>query len=85
MRLRNPAATSMLVFLLAACTASDSEPPADEADVEATTVQSTAAPEDGVVEVIARDFVFEAPSELPPGWTTFRLVNQGTQEHFMAL
>lgn len=37
------------------------------------------------VDVIARDFSFEAPAEIPSGWTTFRFQNQGAQEHFMAL
>ena len=38
-----------------------------------------------VVEVIGRDFSFEAPEQIPSGWTTFRFVNEGAQEHFMAL
>lgn len=38
-----------------------------------------------VVDVTARDFAFEAPDTLPPGWTTFRMENVGQQEHFMVL
>lgn len=38
-----------------------------------------------IVEVIARDFSFESPEQIPSGWTTFRFNNQGAQEHFMAL
>ena len=38
-----------------------------------------------VVEVIARDFSFEAPDQIPSGWTTFRFKNAGAQEHFMAV
>lgn len=37
------------------------------------------------VDVIARDFSFEAPAEIPSGWTTFRFRNMGAQEHFMAI
>lgn len=41
--------------------------------------------EPGVVEVTAKDFEFEAPREIPSGWTTFRLVNEGEQDHFLYL
>lgn len=38
-----------------------------------------------VVDVTARDFSFEAPDTIAPGWTAFRLANTGQQEHFMVL
>jgi len=38
-----------------------------------------------VVTVTALDFAFEAPDELPSGWTTFRVRNTGEQEHFLIL
>lgn len=41
--------------------------------------------EPGVVEVTAKDFEFEAPAEIPSGWTTIRFVNAGEQEHFVLL
>jgi uncharacterized cupredoxin-like copper-binding protein len=41
--------------------------------------------EPGVVEVTARDFEFEAPREIPSGWTTLRLANEGEQDHFLYL
>lgn len=57
--------------------------------VRSTDQPSAAVSEDmpaaGVVRVFARDFAFEAPDELPSGWTTFHLENQGSQEHFMVL
>lgn len=40
---------------------------------------------DGAVRVVARDFAFEAPDELPLGWTTFRFHNEGAQTHFLIL
>ena len=49
--------------------------PADEAG-------DAPAPAEGVVEVAARDFEFDAPETLRPGWTTFRFTNLGEQEHF---
>jgi len=36
-----------------------------------------------VVEVTARDFAFDAPDQIPSGWTTFRMTNAGEQEHFL--
>lgn len=42
--------------------------------------------ETDVVEVIAKDFEFEAPREIPSGWNTFRFENSSEeQEHFFLL
>ena len=38
-----------------------------------------------VVQVTARDFVFQTPAEIPSGWTTFRFVNEGREHHFFLL
>lgn len=38
-----------------------------------------------VVEVVAREYSFEAPDSIPSGWTTFRLDNQGAQHHFLMI
>jgi hypothetical protein len=38
-----------------------------------------------VVEVIARDYAFDAPAEIPSGWTTFRMKNEGKEHHFLLL
>ena len=38
-----------------------------------------------VVEVIARDYAFDAPAEIPSGWTTFRMKNEGQEHHFLLL
>ena len=35
-----------------------------------------------VVDVVARGLKFEAPSEIPSGWTTFRFKNESTMTHF---
>lgn len=43
------------------------------------------ASEDNVVQVTARDFAFEAPQEVPSGWTTLRMENAGEQHHFLVL
>jgi hypothetical protein len=71
---------ALAVLALAAC-----QPPDREAPAGQDSAMPARAADAGVVEVIARDFSFEAPTELPSGWTTFRLENQGGQEHFMSL
>lgn len=38
-----------------------------------------------VVEVIARGLAFEAPTEIPAGWATFRLKNESAMVHFALL
>jgi hypothetical protein len=44
------------------------------------------APSDrNVVDVIARGLTFEAPDELPSGWTTFRFKNESGMIHFAVL
>ncbi|MGH7571071.1 MAG: hypothetical protein ACREMK_04415 [Gemmatimonadota bacterium] len=38
-----------------------------------------------MAEVTAVDYAFQAPAEIPSGWTTFRLKNEGQEEHFLLL
>lgn len=38
-----------------------------------------------IVEVVAEDYAFEAPREIPSGWTTLRLSNEGDETHFLLL
>jgi len=37
------------------------------------------------VEVTALEYAFKAPDRIPAGWTTFRLINTGTEPHFFLL
>jgi hypothetical protein len=60
-----------------ACQSSDKADGDSEAQVAAIGGQ--------IVDVTAREFTFEAPSEIPSGWTTFRMRNAGEQEHFLVL
>lgn len=72
---------SLLLTLLvaAACAPSepestpDTEPPAEEAPV---------AQAPGVVDVTAVGLTFQAPDEIPSGWTTFRFQNASAMTHF---
>lgn len=36
-----------------------------------------------LIEIVAEDYAFQAPDEVPSGWTTFRLENDGTEPHFL--
>ncbi len=38
-----------------------------------------------VVEYAARDYVFVGPAEIPSGWVTIRMANEGLQHHFVSL
>lgn len=84
----SPAVLTVLSFSLAvagltACQQPGSEEEAEPAD---TMARSTEAPaEAGVVEVAAVDYAFRAPTEIPSGWTTFRLRNEGAEHHLLVL
>jgi hypothetical protein len=56
--------------LLVACAAADDDAPTD--------ASAGALP---VVTLIATDSAYEAPDTAPEGWTTFRLINEGTHPH----
>lgn len=53
---------------------------ADSGQGEATARADDA--EADVLEITAKDFEFEAPAEVPAGWTKIRLSNVGEQDHF---
>lgn len=81
-------AIALTVSTLLACQqAEQTEQPEPAADTVAQEADATAdAPaEPGVVEVAAVDYAFRMPGEIPSGWTTFRLVNEGEEPHFMVL
>lgn len=65
------------------------EEPAPTSDpITEKPVKEDAEPEPGkggVVEVVAREYAFEAPDSVPSGWTTFRLKNEGRQTHFLLI
>ena len=44
-----------------------------------------ATPATPVVEVTARDYAFEVVGEIPSGWTTFHMKNEGNEHHFFLL
>lgn len=76
-------ALGLLVFAasLAACQGADHDSTSDPGSE--TAAQSP--PDAHVVEVTAVDYAFQAPAEIPSGWTTFRMENAGQEEHFLLL
>lgn len=38
-----------------------------------------------IVEISAEDYAFDAPAEIPSGWTTMRFKNEGEEHHFVFL
>lgn len=38
-----------------------------------------------IVEIVAKEYAFESPEKIPAGWTRFRMVNEGNEEHFMLI
>lgn len=66
---------------LAACQPSDRAQESDAASEAGGELPS----ETHVVEVTARDYAFQAPGEIPSGWTTFRMKNEGEEHHFLLL
>lgn len=67
--------TPILAALLVACAPRNEPPSTSEADT---------TPE-GVVDIVVRGLTFEAPDEVPSGWTTFRLRNESSMIHFAAI
>jgi hypothetical protein len=66
---------------LAGC--ASAERAAEEEAASQTAAGSAVA--NGVVEVVAADFAFQAPAEIPSGWTTFEFRNEGREHHFFLL
>lgn len=77
---RNFVLGTLLAASLTACRPADDGQLVEEAS-EAATAAGTA----NVIEVVARDYAFDAPDEIPSGWTTFRLKNEGKEHHFLLL
>jgi hypothetical protein len=66
---------------LAACTAKESKT-ADSAAVD-TSAATAAQPNE--VTITATEYTFDAPAEVPAGWTRFRLVDSGKEAHHASL
>ncbi|NIT89784.1 MAG: hypothetical protein GWN82_04265 [Gemmatimonadetes bacterium] len=74
---------TLLAGSLMAC---QGQPAAEEPGPEPAPEPAEAlAPQAYVVDVVAEDYAFQAPEEIPSGWITFRMTNEGEETHFMYL
>jgi len=78
---------TLVVAMLIACSTKKEKQQSQDEEASGTTVavsdaEANANTSTNVIEVVARDFVFEAPDQLVSGWNTFRFTNNGKQEHF---
>jgi hypothetical protein len=74
------AALALMTGGLTGCGEQTDSPAADAEQKQAQAQTEAPAPE--VVEIRAVGKTFEAPAELPSGWTTFRFVNASDMIHF---
>lgn len=47
--------------------------------------QTTSADNNHVIEILAEDYAFQAPDEIPSGWSTIQFENDGAEPHFLLL
>lgn len=76
------AAPILAVLTFVSCTVKESPSNAatDTAGASATAT-AAAAPAANVVHVVAKDFSFEAPAQIPAGLTTLHMMNEGKEVH----
>lgn len=74
-------ASLSLAAALAACAKADTA----EDSITPEPPGSSATPSANIVEVQGSDFTFDAPLDIPSGWTTFRFVNTGPEPHHLSL
>lgn len=72
---------ALSVPVLAAC-----QPSGESQSSEDTATSARAgSSESYVVEYTARDYAFIGPTEIPSGWVTMRMANEGQEHHFIFL
>ena len=83
LELRRALSIAVVMFIpaLASCQPADQEQTTAE-EIEAA---ETPAPDSYVVDYVARDYAFVGPTEIPSGWVTMRMANEGLEHHFIFL
>jgi hypothetical protein len=76
---------ALLAFVLAATSLAGCRPADRAGEVDEASDEAASSSGSAVVEVIAADYAFQAPAEIPSGWTTFRFRNEGREHHFFTL
>jgi hypothetical protein len=74
------AAPILAVLALVSCTVKESASTA-ATDTAGAAPAASAAPAANVVHVLAKDFSFDAPAQVPAGLTTMHLMNEGKEVH----
>lgn len=74
------------LFILQACSETDDpniQPSENSVLDESSPEETVAAP--NLVEIRAVEMTLEGPSEIPPGWTTFRFINESGMIHLVMI
>ncbi len=80
--IRLPVLTFLTVSILLLTACNKEQQAAQEAAPVKQEITTTTKPQPQVVEIRAVGKTFEAPKEIPSGWTTFKFVNASSMIHF---
>jgi hypothetical protein len=72
-----------LALVLAGAVATLVGPASSSAQSAQAAGATAAAASATVVDLVAEDYAFSAPDQIPSGWTTFRFRNEGEEPHFV--
>lgn len=72
-------------LMMVACTPKENAAVANPDSAAATTATAASAPAPNIVTVHAKDFAYDAPAEIPAGFTTFKLINDGPNLHHVEI
>lgn len=71
----------VVAMSLAACSVKETPGNTDTGTAAAVTTAAAPQSEPNVVHIIAKDYSFDAPAQIPAGLTTLHLMNQGKEAH----
>lgn len=84
MMYRKLAAAIAIASAVSACSTKESKPTDSAAAVDTGAAAATAAGPNEVT-ITATEYTFAVPDQIPAGWTTFKLVNNGKELHHASL
>ena len=78
--------TVIIILFMTSCSQNDTQSDTSMSEPSAMShTQDSMEAGQYVAEYAALDYVFAGPSEIPSGWITFRMPNQGEEHHVMIL
>ena len=78
--------TVIIILFMTSCSQNDTQSDTSMSEPSAMShTQDSMEAGQYVAEYAALDYVFAGPSEIPSGWITFRMPNQGDEHHVMIL